>query len=211
MNHQILFQKIKKLVHEERRIGVEILECLWEIERRKAYSELRYDGLFSYCVKELGFTESQAFQRIQAMRAVHEIPEIKPLISRGSLSVTAVSKVQTHLRQYRKEGKQPSRSQKLDLFHSMSGCTLKEVDSKLAEIRGERLKVRLILELTEETEELWIRVKNLAAHKTEKSTEASQDLAAFKILMSEWLKKNDPGMWKVSSLSSLRSTHQVAG
>ena len=80
MKNEILFRRIKKLVTIERRIDVEILECLYEIEIRKAYAELRYDGLYTYCVKELGFTDSQAYQRIQAMRALKEIPELAPQI-----------------------------------------------------------------------------------------------------------------------------------
>jgi hypothetical protein len=31
------------------RIGVEILECLYGIELQKAYAELKYDELFTYC------------------------------------------------------------------------------------------------------------------------------------------------------------------
>ena len=46
-----LIEKIKNLVKEERRIGVEVLECLREIERVKAYANLGYSGLFSFCVK----------------------------------------------------------------------------------------------------------------------------------------------------------------
>lgn len=51
MKNAALFEKVKGLVNQERRIGVEILECLYEIETRKAYAELRYDGLYSYCVR----------------------------------------------------------------------------------------------------------------------------------------------------------------
>src|SRR5437773_2281437 len=71
---------LQKLVQEERRIGIEILDLLWEIERRKAYAELGYDGLYSFCVRELKFTESQAFQRIQAMRALKSTPALNQVI-----------------------------------------------------------------------------------------------------------------------------------
>ena len=51
MNNTPLFLRIKKLVSTERRIGVAILECLYEIEKRRAYAELKYDGFYTYCGK----------------------------------------------------------------------------------------------------------------------------------------------------------------
>lgn len=187
MNNEILFARIKKLVATERRIGIEILECLFEIEKRKAYAALKYDGLFSYCVKELDFTESQAFQRIQAMRALKEIPEIKPMIASGSLSVCAVSKVQIHLRQEKQAGKQVDRAQKFDLFQAMENLTSREVKAKLLEIRGEKRLEKLVLELDEEAQALWSKVKAMSAHRSH-----GDSLAAFKLLMKTWLQKNDP-------------------
>lgn len=188
MNNQSLFSRIKKLVATERRIGIQILECLYEIERRKAYAELKYDGLFTYCVKELEFSDSQAYQRIQAMRALKEIPELKPMIQSGSLSISSVSKVQTHLRKERKAGKRIGVTQKLDLFRLMQNHTSKEVDAKLSEIRGEEIKAKLVLELDEEGAALWKQVKDLSAHKT-----GGSELDAFKRIAREWLKKNHPG------------------
>jgi len=187
MNNEALFRRIKKLVSTERRIGVEILECLHEIDRRSAYAELRYDGLFTYCVKELGFTDFQAFQRIQAMRALREIPELKSMIETGSLSVSSVSKVQTHLRQEKKSGVMRTTTEKLGLFESVINCTSREVEAKLAEIRGEELKQKLVLELDEELQALWKQVKNLAAHRSQ-----GDESEVLRILAKEWLMRNDP-------------------
>jgi hypothetical protein len=107
MNNQTLLTEIKTLVASERRIGTKILECLREIEKRKAYAELKYDGLFPFCIKELGFTEFQAYQRIQAMRALKSLPELKSMIESGTLSVSAVAKVQVHLNQMAQTGQVP--------------------------------------------------------------------------------------------------------
>ncbi len=187
MNHEALFSRIKKLVTEERRIGVEILECLYEIEVRRAYAILKYDGLFTYCVRELGFSDSQAYQRIQAMRALKDIPELKPMIESGALSVSSVSKVQTHLRQEKKSGTLKTREKKIELFRSMKNRTSREVDGLLAEAKGEKPKLKLVFELDEETEKLWNDVKGLAAHHS-----AGESEVVFKLLMKEWLKRNHP-------------------
>jgi len=159
MKNEILFRRIKKLVTIERRIDVEILECLYEIEIRKAYAELRYDGLYTYCVKELGFTDSQAYQRIQAMRALKEIPELAPQIVSGALSVSAVAKVQNHFRQARKKGVSRPKGEKLELFRAVEHRTIREVEAKLAEERGEALKEKLVLEMDEELAGLWKEAK----------------------------------------------------
>lgn len=187
MNNQTLFARIKKLVSIERRIGVEILECLYEIERRSAYAELQYDGLFTYCVKELGFTDFQAFQRIQAMRALREIPELKSKIETGSLSVSSVSMVQTHLRKERKSGRRRSTPEKLALFRAIENCTSREVEAKLAEERGEKVRQKLVLELDEDLQALWTQVKNLAAHRSR-----GDESEVLRILATEWLGRHDP-------------------
>jgi 5-methylcytosine-specific restriction endonuclease McrA len=188
MNNESLFQKVKSLVASERRIGIEILECLQEIDRRRAYAELRYDGLFTYCVKELGFTDSQAYQRIQAMRAVKEIPELKPLVESGSLSVSSISKVQTHLKHEKKLGIQHSRNEKFGLFNTFKDMTSREVDVKLAEVRGEVLLEKMVLELDPELVELWKRAKGLAAHRSA----GGENAAVLKVLLKDWLGRNDP-------------------
>lgn len=187
MKNEILFTRIKKLVSIERRIGVEILELLYEIEARKAYTELKYDGLFTYCVRELGFSDAQAYQRIQAMRALKDLPELKPLIESGSLSVSSVSKIQTHLRQEKRSGKPLAKPARLELFQAMENCSSREVDRKLYEAKGEKPKAKLVLEMDEELEMLWNQAKDLAAHRSQ-----GNEAEVLKILAKEWLKRNDP-------------------
>jgi hypothetical protein len=187
MKNEFLFQKVKELVATERRISVEILELLYEIEKRKAYAELRYDGLYTYCVKELGFTDAQAYQRIQAMRALKEVPELKTAIQSGALSVSSVSKVQTHLRQERKKGKTSTKDQKLALFRSVENYTSREVDAKLSEVRGEAPKKKLVLELDSELEALWNQARDLAAHRSR-----GDDAEVLRVLASEWIARNHP-------------------
>ncbi len=153
----------------------------------RAYAVLKYDGLFTYCVRELGFSDSQAYQRIQAMRALKDLPELKPMIESGTLSVSSVSKVQTHLRQEKRSGVLKTPEEKIELFRSMENRTSREVDGLLAEVKGEKLKVKLVFELDEETEKLWNEVKGLAAHKSGGESEA-----VLKLLLKEWITKNHP-------------------
>jgi hypothetical protein len=138
-------------------------------------------------VKELGFTDFQAYQRIQAMRALRELPELKAKIESGALSVSSVSKVQTHFRKERRAGIARAPDEKLDLFLAMENLTSKEVDAKLAEVRGEDFREKLVLEMDEELAELWRRVKDLAAHRS-----GGDGAETLKIVAREWLERNDP-------------------
>jgi len=102
-----LIDRLISLSLEERRISVEIIDLLYEIEKRKAYSDLGHGSLFSFCVKELKYSESQAQIRIQTMYATKENPEIKEKIEAGKLSLTTVTQLQKHIRtQEKKRGKQ---------------------------------------------------------------------------------------------------------
>lgn len=199
IENQVLFARIQRLVATERRIGIEILECLYQIELRKAYAELRYEGLYTYCVKELGFSDSQAFQRIQAMRALREMPELKEGIESGALSVSSVAKVQTHFRRERKSGAARPKTEKLELFRIMENRTSREVDAKLAEVRGEPPTLRLVVEMDAELAGLWQAVRDRAAHRS-----GGSDAEAMKIVSREWLERNDPGRESARGLKDTR-------
>ena len=75
--------EIKKLVNDESKITGAIITHLEEVERRKLYSDLKYSSLFDYCVKELRYSEDQAYRRINAMRVSKKVPIIKEKIDSG--------------------------------------------------------------------------------------------------------------------------------
>jgi 5-methylcytosine-specific restriction endonuclease McrA len=200
MKNELLFARMKKLVATERRIGTAILDGLAEIDRRRAYAELRYDGLYSYCVKELGFSEAQAYQRIQAMRALRELPDLKSKIDSGALSVSAVAKVQTHLRQEKKEGRARSAPERLVLFVAMENRTSREVEARLAHEKGEEIRAKLVLEMDAELAALWEEAKNLAAHRS-----GGDAAKVLKILAREWIERNRPDREVRTAKAPLRS------
>ncbi len=130
-----LLVKLKNLATEERKITVEILWHLREVERRRLYAEIGYPSLFEYCLKELQYSESAAFRRISAMRALRENPEIESSIQSGELTVTAVAKMQTFFKSEKNlRGKIYSSNQRLELFESIKGKSTKEIERKLCAI-----------------------------------------------------------------------------
>lgn len=89
-NYQLL-TGIKGFVSKERKITSLIIEHLEEIERRKLYCDLKYPSLFKYCLKELGYSEDQACRRINAMRVVKKMPQVKSAIDSGAVTLTTLN------------------------------------------------------------------------------------------------------------------------
>src|SRR5690242_16135627 len=100
-----LTARLKNLVAEERRINIEVLRHLREVERRLLHAEAGYKNLLAYCVGELKYSESAAYRRIQAMRLLCEIPEVEEKIQSGSLNLTMVTRVTTFFRQSQEQNK----------------------------------------------------------------------------------------------------------
>src|ERR1700733_9315436 len=89
-----LLATTKRLATEERRIGIEVLHHLREIDARKLFASLGFSSLFVYCTAELGYSEGGAYRRIAAMRLLREVPEYESKLEDGSMSVATLSQVQ---------------------------------------------------------------------------------------------------------------------
>ena len=74
-NEQLILN-LKSLVHDERRQVVQILDYLREVEVRGLHLARGYSSMFSFCTECLGYSESEAHIRIQAMRLSKEISEV---------------------------------------------------------------------------------------------------------------------------------------
>jgi 5-methylcytosine-specific restriction endonuclease McrA len=105
LTNDTLLSKTDFLAREERRITLELLEHLREVERRMLYAELGYGSLHDFCVKRLGLSEGSAQRRIQAMRLARELPEIRTAILEGNLSLTNAAKLQTAFQAQRRVAK----------------------------------------------------------------------------------------------------------
>ncbi|MCB9026902.1 MAG: HNH endonuclease [Bdellovibrionaceae bacterium] len=115
LNDQELLTQTQLLVQKERHLLTQILHHLKEVDRRKLFSDLGYQSLFEYTVKELKFSEGQAGRRIQAMRLIKELPEIENKIESGVLSLTNISQAQAYFREVKKSEFNKNKSSTSDL------------------------------------------------------------------------------------------------
>jgi len=163
LKDQELLSKTKSLVQKERELLTEVLQHMREIDRRKLYSDLGYRSLFDYAVKELGYSEGQAARRIQALRLMNEIPQVKAKIESGALSLTNISHAQSLFRESKKAANPMNSEQKLEVLAKLENKSTREAEKVLYSIGFEtaipREKERVISETDTEvrfviTEEL---------------------------------------------------------
>ena len=88
-DHALLSQ-IKNLAFEERRLGVEILYRLREIEVRQLFAKEGYGSLHEFAVKALHYSDGAAHRRIQAMRLLKDMPDAEILDAMADLALKAL-------------------------------------------------------------------------------------------------------------------------
>lgn len=175
MDNASLNQKLKNLFLEEKRISIEIIQHICEVDRRKLFLEMAYSSLFEYLVEEIGYAPAVAQRRIDAARLMQQIPELKEKLETGAVNLTQISKLQRMVRQAQKTA-QISVDQKKHLLNAITHKSPDETDLILAKelslpIKiGEKKRVqsdgsvRLELTLTKEEMEVLEKAKELLAH-----------------------------------------------
>lgn len=137
LNREALIQQTQTLVADEKRIDLELLDHLREIDRRMLHLEMGYGTLFDFAVQYLGLTEASAYRRLSAMRMIREMPEVKARLESGALSLSNLAAAETFFRAERKQGKSRSATEKKELLRQIEGLSKRECEKKLLEISPE--------------------------------------------------------------------------
>lgn len=173
-----LLAKAKKLVQQERVILVEILHHLLIINDKKLYLQIGFKSLFDFCTKELGYSEAAAYRRIQAMKLLKAVPEVKQKVLNGSVNLTQLAQVQKVATVERKQNNNfISKTQKIELLKKVENKSTRQSEiilrefSPLSAIKNDsqrvlnntQTEIKFIAdqELLNKIEEL----KNLLSHK----------------------------------------------
>ncbi|MBI2522435.1 MAG: HNH endonuclease [Bdellovibrio sp.] len=157
LKNEVLLQNTKNLIKEENRILAKVLAHFQEIESRKLYLELGYGGLFSFAVKELGYSEAAAQRRIEALRFLKKTPEALPIVEKGNLNLSNLSL----LERITKEA-QATHAQNVEALNLIQAETTSaaKAENKLREFFKLENKKRVIsMEVDEETYQLWLQTK----------------------------------------------------
>ncbi len=172
LSDQVLLQNTKALVKEESRTLTKILQHLAEIDRRRLYASLHCSSLFQYAVLHLGYSEDEAYRRINAMKLVRQMPEVEEKVQSGALTLSNLNLAQTFFRQ---EKVVPAA--KTELLAQLENKSSREAQKIVAEQRSSppppREKIRVVGPTTveikftanEEVQKKIDQLKGLLAHK----------------------------------------------
>jgi hypothetical protein len=136
---------------EERRAVTELLWHLREVESRRLFAARGFSSLFEYTVKELGYSEGAAYRRVNAMRALKDVPQFEQALSEGRLSLSTLSSVQNHCRV-----EKVSVQVKAGLIEQVLGKSQRETDHLLATLAPQTFRKEKTRPLDAELTELRI-------------------------------------------------------
>jgi hypothetical protein len=92
-----LLAEVPRLARSERGATVALVARLAELDARRLYLAAGFSSLFSYCTTVLGLSEGEAYNRIEAARAVRRSPELLDRLLDGSWTLTTLRLVAPHI------------------------------------------------------------------------------------------------------------------
>jgi 5-methylcytosine-specific restriction endonuclease McrA len=90
-----------ELRKQERKLLVEFLAYLAELDRRRLYLELGFSSTFAFLVDHLGYTGSAAFRRTTAARLAARFPVVLAYLGDGRLCLTTLVELRDVLEEHR--------------------------------------------------------------------------------------------------------------
>jgi hypothetical protein len=164
-----LLKATKLLACEEKKIGIEVLHHLREIDARKLFASLGFSSLFLYCTQELKYSEGGAYRRIAAMRLLRDVPEYEEKLQCGAVSVATLSQVQSFLvQEKRQQKKTDSKEEKLELLEKVEGMSSQQTERVLATISPQAVRPEKARAINEEETEIRFTVHRELMQKIEK-------------------------------------------
>jgi hypothetical protein len=92
-----LLLNVKALAGREREATAQLIASLAELDARRLYLGEGFRSLFTYCTQCLHLSEHAAYGRIEAARAARSWPIVLELLSDGSVTLTTVCLLASHL------------------------------------------------------------------------------------------------------------------
>ncbi|HEU4383397.1 MAG TPA: HNH endonuclease signature motif containing protein [Anaeromyxobacteraceae bacterium] len=91
LDSRTLARRLGELAGDERQIQVDFLLHLDEFDRRRAYLELGYGSLWTFCLEALHLREGPAGRRIAAMKVLRRFPRLAEALRDGRLCLTTLA------------------------------------------------------------------------------------------------------------------------
>ena len=97
MNDDDLLACTRELVRKSCGVEADLLLHLGEIDERKLYAERGFPSMHVFCMKELGFSEGGAYNRMGVARAARRLPAILDALRSGAVHLAGLRVLAPHL------------------------------------------------------------------------------------------------------------------
>ncbi len=115
----------------EQRATATLVTHLEEVDRSKAYALLSYPSLFEYVKRELGYSESSAYERFGAMRLARQNEKAKGMIESGELTLTGATQIQRFMKEEKSVGHELTTEEQNELLSAIAGKSKRETEKFL--------------------------------------------------------------------------------
>jgi hypothetical protein len=133
---------LKSSVSDERKKTTAVLEFLRELDRRKLYADFQCESLWEFCVKQLGYSAGSASRRVNAMRLLREIPELKEDLESGKLNLTSLSQAgKFFVTEEKYSGEKLSSEEKAEILEKMEGKSTRECELELIRMSSAPIQI----------------------------------------------------------------------
>jgi hypothetical protein len=99
-----LLRRLVALIGQCRRVEVDVVAHIAEVDERRLYAREAFPSMFVYCTDVLHLSEQEAYLRISAARASREHPMLLTMLADGRLHLTAIGKLAPHLTRENRDG-----------------------------------------------------------------------------------------------------------
>lgn len=200
MNNESLMISFTSLVQLERKTTRAVVEHLIEIEKRRAYVELGYPNAIDWLVRHHKMSESSAWRRVNAARAIESTPQSVQKIESGVLNISTLAKTHSVLRnEEKRRGEKISAQDKAKLILEIESKTLRETEITLAQKFPDQPKREVVSAIDGDSFRAHVtltqaqllkvrRVREILSHRTPNASLAEILDAA----LDEFLKRKDP-------------------
>jgi hypothetical protein len=126
LTNRALLARVDELVRRERRVQAALIANLSELDARRLYLDEGCSSFYAYCVERLGYSESAAYRRMEAARAVRRFPVVLERLGSGALNLTTVALLAKHL----------TAANHRELLDAAVGKSKVEVEALIARVTG---------------------------------------------------------------------------
>ncbi len=88
-----LLRRLSEILKESRRVEVDLIAHIGEVDRRRLYAIEASESMFCYCTERLHLSEHEAFLRIAVARAARKHPVLLSMLEDGRLHLSAIAKL----------------------------------------------------------------------------------------------------------------------